>query len=126
MNYMPNSAIACLCALLINLAVTMSVTLLVSAAGSEQQPSPIKQQVPPEKVVLQHQSQTQVYHTDCSKLLPGQFLCLDLNIDPKTQQPRDCHKELLRANVTCEAAPGIICKETNNSTFTGTIPCKYV
>ena len=76
------------------------------------------------QVIVQRDQGPKEYRTDCSKLLPGQFLCLDLNIDPKTQQPRDCHKELLLANVTCEAAPGIICSETNNSTFTGSIPCK--
>lgn len=64
------------------------------------------------------------YHTDCSNLLPGQYLCLDLNIDPATQQPKNCHPQLHYANVTCEAAPGIICHSTQNSSFTSTIPCK--
>jgi len=70
------------------------------------------------------QYEESVYNTDCSKLLPGQFLCLDLNIDPRTQQPSDCDPVLKRANVTCQAAPGIICESSGNSTFTGTIPCK--
>ena len=32
-----------------------------------------------------------VYETDCAATLQmGQYLCLDLNIDPKTQQPAGC------------------------------------
>ncbi|XP_068201859.1 TM2 domain-containing protein biscotti [Palaemon carinicauda] len=64
------------------------------------------------------------YSTNCSSLLPGQYLCTDLNIDPDTQQPRDCSKEGL-ASVVCTTAPGIICTETNNNTFKKQIPCKY-
>ncbi|KAF2365270.1 TM2 domain [Trinorchestia longiramus] len=66
---------------------------------------------------------TMEYKTDCSRLMPGQFLCLDLNIDPVTQQPKNCHPELHYANITCQSAPGIICNETGNSTFTSTTPC---
>ncbi|XP_042855965.1 TM2 domain-containing protein CG10795-like [Penaeus japonicus] len=64
------------------------------------------------------------YTTNCSSLLPGQYLCLDLNIAPETQQPRGC-TEKGRAKVVCQAAPGIICTETNNGTFEREIPCKY-
>lgn len=64
------------------------------------------------------------YTTNCSSLLLGQYLCLDLNIAPETQQPRGC-TEKGRAKVVCQAAPGIICTETNNGTFEREIPCKY-
>ncbi|XP_018010264.1 TM2 domain-containing protein CG10795 [Hyalella azteca] len=70
-------------------------------------------------------SQTNLeYRTDCSKLRPGQYLCLDFNIDPNTQQPKNCHHQLHYANITCQSAPGIICSETGNSTFTSTTPCR--
>lgn len=65
------------------------------------------------------------YTTNCSSLLLGQYLCLDLNIAPETQQPRGCN-EKGRAKVVCQAAPGIICTETNNGTFEREIPCKWV
>lgn len=64
------------------------------------------------------------YFTNCSSLLPGQYLCIDKNVDPRTQQPRGCNK-LGRAKVICTAAPGIICTETSNGTFEHEIPCKY-
>ena len=64
------------------------------------------------------------WRTNCSELFPGQYLCLDLNIDPKTQQSRNCDKNSLMANVTCTAAPHINCTETGNSTFIRQIPCK--
>uniref|UniRef100_A0A6A7FWS5 TM2 domain-containing protein CG10795-like n=1 Tax=Hirondellea gigas TaxID=1518452 RepID=A0A6A7FWS5_9CRUS len=99
------------------LIVVVSVVFNILVAVCEQQ---LKQ--PPEEKLILHQPTE--YHTDCSTLLPGQFLCLDRNIDPATQQPRNCNAQLHLANVTCQAAPGIICHSTQNSTFTGQIPCK--
>ena len=49
-------------------------------------------------------------HTDCSELLKGQFLCPLPDIDPETQQPRNCDKDSKKAKIQCQAAPGIICK----------------
>ncbi|MCL4148789.1 UNVERIFIED_CONTAM: hypothetical protein GTU68_034271, partial [Idotea baltica] len=71
------------------------------------------------------QSHFSQWRTNCSDLHPGQYLCLDLNIDPNTQQPKDCDPKTQRANVTCVAAPGINCTETGNSSFTKGFPCKY-
>ncbi|KAL7646289.1 UNVERIFIED_CONTAM: hypothetical protein RMT77_003198 [Armadillidium vulgare] len=78
-------------------------------------------------ILLLKVSQSHVSHwrTNCSSLRPGQYLCLDLNIDPNTQQPKDCDPKTQTANVTCFAAPGINCTETGNSNFTKGIPCKY-
>ncbi|XP_075215182.1 TM2 domain-containing protein 1 biscotti [Lycorma delicatula] len=67
------------------------------------------------------------YEVDCSTLRMGQFICphpdIDF-IDIKTQQPQGCTKEN-KAKVWCKAADGIICTETNNSTFRRDIPCKW-
>ncbi|XP_037069839.1 TM2 domain-containing protein CG10795-like [Pollicipes pollicipes] len=66
-----------------------------------------------------------VYETECAATLQmGQYLCLDLNIDPKTQQPAGCTPEG-KALVNCTVANGIICKESGNNTFEKHIPCKY-
>lgn len=81
-------------------------------------------QTPSEEKPVSLNLESHEYRTDCSTLMPGQYLCLDLNIDPLTQQPKDCNPVVHRANVTCEAAPGIICHSTGNTTFTGTVPCK--
>lgn len=64
------------------------------------------------------------WNTNCSSLLPGQFLCTDFNVDPSTQQPRGC-TEKGTAIVMCEAAPGINCTETSNGTFPKEIPCNW-
>nr|XP_021191356.2 TM2 domain-containing protein CG10795 [Helicoverpa armigera] len=70
---------------------------------------------------------------DCSTLRLGQYICPDPNvdqIDPDTQQFKGCvkGKEIPsegEADVLCIAAEGIICNETNNSTFTRKLPCKW-
>lgn len=63
---------------------------------------------------------------DCSGvLITGQYLCTDLDIDPDTQQPRDCNRDTNRAPVVCYASPGIICSETESANFTREIPCKW-
>ena len=64
---------------------------------------------------------------DCSSLLPGQFLCLDKDIDPNTQQLRGCHlvNGSVLASQQCEAIPGVVCQESCNSTFTKQVPCKF-
>lgn len=69
-------------------------------------------------------TQSSDWKTNCSDLQPGQYLCLELNIDPNTQQPKNCDPKTETANVTCVAAPGINCTETGNSNFTQGIPCK--
>lgn len=64
---------------------------------------------------------------DCSKLLMGQYMCPDPNvnfIDPKTQQPFGCTKDNI-AKVWCIAADGLTCTETKNSSFLGEIPCQW-
>ncbi|KOB76835.1 TM2 domain-containing protein, partial [Operophtera brumata] len=70
---------------------------------------------------------------DCSTLRLGQYICPDPaedQIDPDTQQFKKCvmGKEIPsegEAEVKCIAATGIICKESNNSSFTRTLPCKW-
>ncbi|CAO1323677.1 unnamed protein product [Diamesa hyperborea] len=67
--------------------------------------------------------------TDCAKLKLGQFLCPDPDsnysyIDPKTQSVIGCQKSG-KATVRCIAADGIICSETGNTTFHGSIPCEW-
>lgn len=67
--------------------------------------------------------------TDCTKLHVGQFLCPDPDskydyIDKETQSVIGCTKEGY-AKVRCIASEGIICADTSNNTFYGTIPCDY-
>lgn len=65
-------------------------------------------------------------YRDCpDDLLPGQYLCTDLPIDPDTQQPRNCHPQTRLAPAPCQTVPGIICRETGNGTFTRPIPCQW-
>ncbi|XP_034830327.1 TM2 domain-containing protein biscotti [Maniola hyperantus] len=70
---------------------------------------------------------------DCSALRLGQYICPDPNknqIDPDTQQFVGCTKGKSapsegEADVLCLAADGIICNQTNNSTFWRKMPCKW-
>ncbi|GBP21240.1 TM2 domain-containing protein CG10795 [Eumeta japonica] len=70
---------------------------------------------------------------DCNTLRLGQYICPDPSInqiDPDTQQFRGCTKGKVNpwdgeAEVQCIAADGIICNETNNSTFRRKLPCKW-
>lgn len=70
---------------------------------------------------------------DCSTLRIGQYICPDPTIDqidPETQQFRGCVKGKDvpadgEAEVRCIVAEGIICNETNNSTFWKKLPCKW-
>ncbi|VVD00813.1 unnamed protein product [Leptidea sinapis] len=70
---------------------------------------------------------------DCNSLRLGQYICPDPSInhiDPETQQLKGCTKGKAEpsegeAEVQCIAADGIICNETNNSTFTRKMPCKW-
>ncbi|XP_045771336.1 TM2 domain-containing protein CG10795 [Maniola jurtina] len=70
---------------------------------------------------------------DCSTLRLGQYICPDPNknqIDPDTQQFVGCAKGKSvpsegEADVLCLAADGIICNQTNNSTFWRKMPCKW-
>merc|ERR1739841_432789 len=62
---------------------------------------------------------------DCKKLIKGQYLCTNLDIDEETQQPKGCNRDTERADQICEAAPPIICRETKTSNFTKEIPCKW-
>ncbi|XP_068631686.1 TM2 domain-containing protein biscotti isoform X2 [Battus philenor] len=74
-----------------------------------------------------------VVSVDCSSLRLGQYICPDPSInqiDPDTQQYRGCTKGKTipsegEADVQCIAAEGIMCIETNNSTFTKKLPCKW-
>jgi len=55
---------------------------------------------------------------DCSKLLPGQYICDKYpDIDNSTQQPRNCQRETGKAPkaLRCQAAPGLICQRVNQS-----------
>lgn len=66
---------------------------------------------------------------DCTKLRLGQFFCPDPDssydyIDHKTQSVIGCTKNGT-AKVRCIAAEGIVCRESGNNTFSGTIPCDY-
>ena len=61
-------------------------------------------------------------------LLPGQYSCQPPKIDPMTQQPINCHKELrLALDVrACVAVEGFYCKETQkNSVFYMDSECKW-
>ncbi|XP_035433025.1 TM2 domain-containing protein CG10795 [Spodoptera frugiperda] len=70
---------------------------------------------------------------DCSTLRLGQYICPDPNkdqIDPNTQQFAGCvkGKEVPsegEADVYCIASEGIICNETNSSSFKRKMPCKW-
>ncbi|KAJ0177255.1 hypothetical protein K1T71_007264 [Dendrolimus kikuchii] len=70
---------------------------------------------------------------DCSTLRLGQYICPDPTIeqiDPATQQYRGCVRGKDNpadgeAEVRCIVADGIICNETNNSTFWKKLPCKW-
>ncbi|XP_013143692.1 PREDICTED: TM2 domain-containing protein CG10795 [Papilio polytes] len=74
-----------------------------------------------------------VVTVDCSTLRLGQYICPDPSIDQidtETQQYKGCTKGKTvpsegEADVQCIAADGIICTETNNSTFTRKMPCKW-
>ncbi|CAG9093736.1 unnamed protein product [Plutella xylostella] len=74
-----------------------------------------------------------VMPVDCSTLRLGQFICPDPSInqiDPDTQQFRGCMKgkdvpSEGEAEVQCIAADGIICTESNSSTFKRKMPCKW-
>ncbi|XP_065164844.1 TM2 domain-containing protein CG10795-like [Atheta coriaria] len=68
------------------------------------------------------------YEVDCSTLRMGQYLCPDPRfynqIDPKTQQLRNCKKNN-KALMQCVAVEGLMCTETKNSTFFKEVPCKW-
>eukprot|EP00088_Acartia_fossae_P003778 TRINITY_DN11618_c0_g1_i1.p2 TRINITY_DN11618_c0_g1~~TRINITY_DN11618_c0_g1_i1.p2 ORF type:complete len:198 (+),score=39.31 TRINITY_DN11618_c0_g1_i1:55-648(+) len=67
----------------------------------------------------------EVLVSECNTTLhTGQFLCTKLDIDPDTQQLANCSREG-KGLQECEAAPGIICKQTCNSTFYRQIDCKW-
>ncbi|XP_054721009.1 TM2 domain-containing protein CG10795-like [Uloborus diversus] len=68
-----------------------------------------------------------IYEANCSNLLMGQYLCIGPDIDPKTQQPKNCQKNNL-AKVTCVTANGIICKPgtgINETTFEKDFDCRF-
>ena len=64
---------------------------------------------------------------DCPALLPGQYLCLDRDVDPLTQQLRGCHivNGSGLASQRCDTIPGIVCQHTCNTTFYQQVPCKF-
>lgn len=62
---------------------------------------------------------------NCSEeLLPGQYLCTELDIDINTQEVRGCTREG-RAWQRCEAVPGITCLPSCNSTFRREVECRW-
>ncbi|XP_059047001.1 TM2 domain-containing protein CG10795 [Achroia grisella] len=78
-------------------------------------------------------SDSLVEEVDCNTLRLGQYICPDPSIDqidPNTQQYRDCMKGDVipsegEALVQCIAADGIICQDTKSSTFKKKLPCKW-
>lgn len=64
---------------------------------------------------------------DCTALLPGQYLCLDRDIDSDTQQLRGCHitNGSGVASQRCQTIPGIVCQDSCNTTFYKQVPCKF-
>jgi TM2 domain-containing membrane protein YozV len=60
----------------------------------------------------------------CSSLRLGQYLCLNAQIDPFTQQPIGCTSNGI-AKVSCLVVDGLICEETGNRTFERSVPCKW-
>lgn len=65
---------------------------------------------------------------DCSSdLRTGQFLCLDLDIDPATQQLRGCQivDGEARALQRCSAIEGIVCAGSCNSSFSLDVGCEW-
>jgi len=67
---------------------------------------------------------------DCAtELLPGQYLCLDLDIDSDTQQLRGCEQinetGKGKAPQVCLALPGIKCNSFCNQTFIRYEDCKW-
>jgi len=69
--------------------------------------------------------QSQVVIDDCgTQLLPGQYLCLQLHVDPQTQQPANCSREG-KSRQVCTSAPGIVCKQSCNSTFVKEVDCEW-
>jgi len=79
----------------------------------------------PCSVTTQEETEKTAKKVNCNELLKGQYLCPLPDIDSDTQQPRDCDKVSKKAKIKCNAAPGIICSETGNSTFTGETDCRY-
>ena len=57
------------------------------------------------------------------------YYCKDPVIDPETQQPRGCTKELQKAKIDCYPAPEIICDDIKYDGetvgFQREVPCKY-
>jgi len=72
------------------------------------------------------QPSERVINVTCSELRMGQYRCNTTSIDPATQQPRGCRQGNV-ADVECEAAPGLRCRESNGASniFTKEIPCKW-
>ncbi|XP_050306095.1 TM2 domain-containing protein CG10795 [Anthonomus grandis grandis] len=71
---------------------------------------------------------------DCNTLSLGQYLCPDPSyftdpkseplIDPKTQEISGCTPEN-KATIRCLAVDGLVCKETQNRTFTKEVDCRW-
>lgn len=78
-------------------------------------------------LLLYFLSDVRTIEVDCDKLLVGQYICPDPNInfiDPNTQQPYGCTKDNV-AKIWCMAADGLTCADTKNSSFLGEIQCQW-
>eukprot|EP00095_Tigriopus_kingsejongensis_P002920 snap_masked-scaffold336_size202805-processed-gene-1.10 protein:Tk02920 transcript:snap_masked-scaffold336_size202805-processed-gene-1.10-mRNA-1 annotation:"tm2 domain-containing protein cg10795 precursor" len=81
---------------------------------------------PPMELIRESEIPVSRIYRDCpDDLLPGQFVCTQVPIDPDTQQPRHCDQLSQTAAAPCETVPGIICRETGNQTFYRRIPCQW-
>ena len=107
-----------------SLIVILLVTSSSLAVGGDEDPSDFSFDVP---------EQCEEEPINCATdLLPGQFLCLDLNIDPETQQLSGCQRvdgddggDNARAPQKCVAIPGIVCSGSCNNTFTMEVDCTW-
>ncbi|XP_065559128.1 TM2 domain-containing protein CG10795-like [Artemia franciscana] len=63
-------------------------------------------------------------YVDCNNLNLGQYICDPPIIDDKSQQPIGCN-ENGKAKIFCNAADGLICSLSDNSTFEMEIPCRW-
>lgn len=64
------------------------------------------------------------FAVDCAKLRMGQYWCPKPIIDNVTQQPMGCIFNNT-AKVNCILSDGLICNNTNQTTFEKEISCKY-
>lgn len=61
---------------------------------------------------------------DCRRLRRGQYSCDPPLIHSVTQQPVGCAQNNT-APVTCTLIPGLVCDQTSNDSFVGSVPCQW-